>query len=38
MLLAAPFIQIEGKEKSFMTSICDKKGNLVKSFINRQEI
>ena len=38
MLLAVPFIEIGGKQKITMASICDKKGNLVKLFVTRQEI
>ena len=37
MLLAVPFIEIGGKQKITIASICDKKENLVKLFVNRQE-
>ena len=36
--LADPFIEIGGKQKITIASICDKKRNLVKLFVNRQEI
>ena len=32
MLLAGPFIETEGKQKITMASICDKNGNLCKTF------
>ena len=39
MLLAVPFIEIGGKEKITIASICDKKETLSeKLFVNRQEI
>ena len=38
MLLAVPFKEIGGKQKNTIASICDKKGNLVKLFVNPQEI
>ena len=39
MLLAFTFIEIGGKQKITIASICDKtKIDLVKLFVNRQEI
>ena len=38
MLLAVPFIEIGGKQKITIASICDKKETLWNFFVNRQEI
>ena len=38
MLLAVPFIEIGGKQKNTIASICDKKEIFLKLFFNRQEI
>ena len=38
MLLAAPFVEIGGKQKIIMASICGKQKILGKLFVNRQEI
>ena len=38
MLLAAPFIEIAGKQKNYHDQYLLQKGNLVKPFVNRQEI
>ena len=38
MLLAVPFIEIGGQEKKYYGQYLRQKGNLVKLFVNRQEI
>ena len=38
MLLAAPLIEIEGKQKKYRGQYLWRKGNLEKPFVNNQEI